>query len=256
MPNVSNKAYGLTTLIPIKNGSVNNTAYSSRILDRLQDLPLNENSPMAKVPNTYLARFYVLNDVIYQEGEPANKSWGFFETCFNWLFYGKISVKEDHLKSKYLVFSSNFYGDLDVYLEGMWKAAADELKPIFEHCVAFERVTNESSFVDYIKDCQVETTFFFNGSVSPLTDENGHRYEDDRKYEEEDDVPLVVQLKSLYLKQEFSKFVYAHQGKSDEELQKSFEAFIKEVQPNELSGPTWKAGAATLENAEITSNNG
>ena len=44
---------------------------------------------MAKVPNTYLARFYILNDVFYQ-GFPA---------------------EEEHLKSKYLVFSSNFHGD-------------------------------------------------------------------------------------------------------------------------------------------------
>jgi hypothetical protein len=231
MPNINKKAYGLTTLCPIKNGSHQNTSYASIMRGRLQDLGTNEKSPMAKVPNTYLCRFYILNDVPYQGGEPAVKDWGLFKRWFQYIFYGKISVLEDHLKSKYLVFASNFYGDLDAYLEGAWNAASKELEHVFEHCVGFHKVKDETGFVEYIKKCQVETTFFFNGSVDPET--------------EEDDEPLAAHLKGLYLKQEFSRFVYQQQGKSDADLQKAFQEFVARTQPDNTSGPTWRAGSTT-----------
>ena len=106
MANRSGNAYGFTALIPIINGSIiidedSQQSHASKVRELLQQWPLNEKSPMAAVPNTYLCRFYVLNDVFYQ-GSPA---------------------EEDHLKSKYLVFSTNFHGELDAYLQGMWDSA-------------------------------------------------------------------------------------------------------------------------------------
>ena len=77
--------------------------YADVIRYQLQQLRVNEESPMARVPNTYLSRLWVLNDVPYQ-GRPA--------------------VLE-HLKSNYLVFSSNFHGELDDYLKGMWRDVED-----------------------------------------------------------------------------------------------------------------------------------
>src|SRR4051794_24209977 len=105
MANTSGNAYALTVLCPIRRGVPEQTAgnresYTALLRDVLQNLHVNERSPMARVPNTYLCRFWVLGDIPYQ-GKPA-----FLE----------------HLKSDYLVFSSNFYGELDPYLEGMWKA--------------------------------------------------------------------------------------------------------------------------------------
>ncbi len=77
--NVSGDAYGLTLLCPIKNGSDGDQSYAASLREYLENLDVDSQSPMAKVPNTYLARFYVLNDVFY-EGFP---------------------VVEEHLKSKY-----------------------------------------------------------------------------------------------------------------------------------------------------------
>ncbi len=204
MSNTSGQAYALTLLCPIINGSDQNQAFSDLIRDRLESMLLNNDSPMAKVPNTYLCRFFILNDVFF-EGHP---------------------FKNEHLKSQYLVFSSNFHGDLDAYLKGMWNSAQDMIKDLWEHCVAFDKVKSADDFIGYIKKCQLENSLFFNGST---------------------DDSLAEQLKSLYIKQEFSRFVHSNQGLSAEDLQASFNSFIKIAAPNNLDAPTWKAGSITAD---------
>ncbi len=193
-------AAGLTVLCPIINGNSGQQSYAMLTRAYLQDMPLNEHSPMARVPNTYLCRFYVLNDVFYQ-GAPA---------------------LEEHLKSKYLVFSTNYYGSLDDYLKTMWTQAEEKIKPIWEYCVGFDKVKTPADFAEYIKKCQVNNHLFFNGSTGD---------------------PLEEQLKTLYLKQEFSRFAYENQGRNAADLQKAFQEFITRTQPKNVTGPTWVAGA-------------
>lgn len=208
MPNISGKAYALTALCPIKNQHINNESYASLLRRILQELDEN-NSPFAKVPNTYLARLFILDDTIFES--------------FPHLL--------DKLQSKYLVFTANIHGDLDTYLEGVWENMQQEIKNIGQYCVGFDKVGSKATFIEYMKKCQVTTTFFFNGST---------------------DDSLEEQLKSLYLKQEFSKFVYAHQGVPPEQLLRDFKEFIAIVQPKNLASPTWRAGAGTLENVVVT----
>lgn len=208
MANESGNAYALTMLCPILPGSPPGAAsgetHTTLLRNVLQTMDLNEKSPMAKVPDTYLCRFYVLGDVFYQ-GHPALL---------------------EHLKSHYLVFSSNFYGPLDAYLEGMWSALKEQIPAILAHCIGSQTVRDAASFIEYVKKCQVTTTFFFNGST---------------------DEPLAQQLKNLYLKQEFSKFAFANQGKSPKELQDAFLEFVQRVQPANLDGPAWVPGAYHLD---------
>ena len=207
--NKNGNAYGLTVFVPIKHGYENNTSFDKLVLDKLQKLPLNEKSPMAKVPNTYIARFYLLNDVIYQGG-PA---------------------REEHLKNKYLVFSSNFHGDLDDYLTGLWEHAGEELRDLLQYFVGFEKVTSVASFIDYIKRCQVDNSLFFVGS---------------------NDKPLAEQLKALYLKQAFSHFAYLSQQFQSEgvlgerRLQEAFRRFVELARPNDLTQPTWPVAATEV----------
>jgi hypothetical protein len=193
-------AAGLTVLCPIVNGGDGQLSNAMRTRRHLHGMGPHSNSPMAKVPNTYLCRFYVLNDVFY-ESAPA---------------------KEEHLKSRYLVFSTNYYGNLEVYLEAMWEHAEDDIRAIWRHCVTFDEVDNAADFVGYMKKCQVKNHLFFNGSTGD---------------------PLAEQLKSLYLKQEFSRFVYENQSKSPQELKQAFQAFIARTRPDNLDAPTWVAGA-------------
>jgi hypothetical protein len=213
MANKSGNAYALTVLCPILPGVPHDSStgpdHLALLRNTLQTLHVNEQSPMARVPNTYLCRFWILSDVPYQ---------------------GNPSLLE-HLKSDYLVFSSNFYGELEPYLEGMWGALREGILAILAHCVGHESVHDASTFIEYIKRCQVTTTFFFNGST---------------------DEPLDVQLKNLYLKQEFSKFAFENQGKSAKELQQAFREFVARTQPTNLASPTWVAGAYHLDHVVRT----
>ena len=197
--NASGKAYGLTLLCPIKNESRGDRSYAEILRDYLENLPSEDQSPMAKVPNTYLARFYVLNDVFYQGHR----------------------FSEEHLKSKYLVFSSNFHGDRDAYVRGMWHSNEEGIRAIWKYCVAFDDVQDAQGFLGYVKRCQVDNALFFNGST---------------------DDSLAEQLKALYLKQEFTRFAYDSQGESPEQLQERFREFLERTQPLSLNGPTWLPG--------------
>jgi hypothetical protein len=208
MPNNNGRAYGLTTLCPLENDSEDDQSYAAIVKGLLRKLPLDEHSPFAHVPNTYLCRLFVLDDVFF-EGHPAG---------------------EDHLKSKYLVFIAELHGDLDTYLHGLWARAEGSLRSIWRYCIGFEDVHDSRTFVRYIKKCQVETTFYFNGS---------------------NDQPLAEQLKALYLKQELAKFAHAHQGEDAVTLQRAFREFIARVEPSNLAGPSWRPGASSLKDAVV-----
>jgi hypothetical protein len=209
MANTSGRAYGLTTLCPIINGQVSrinslsqssSESHDKEIRRILQALPLNENSIFANTPNTYLARLFILNDVFFQQGN---------------------DYKRDQLKSKYLCFNSNFHGELEPYLTSLWENNENQVREIWQHCVAFDQVSKAGDFVSYIKSCQVKTTLFFNGS---------------------NDEPLAQQLKALYVKQMFSEFVLTQQGNSGADIKQAFKYFLQRVQLNDIGSPSWKPG--------------
>ncbi len=231
MANQSGNAYGLTILSPIKNGHIAGVSYADRLRNQLQNWGLNNISPMAKIPETYLCRLFVLDDVVLESKPGCNFGSTLYSVLSNISDKYKFSTlpKEDHLKSKYLVFSTNFHtpvpGDSKTYLKNMWLSITDEIRSVWENCVAFDRVKNEETFIEYIEDCQLTTSLFFVGST---------------------DDSLVEQLKALYLKQEFTKFAVHHQGMAAADLQKSFKEFVQRVQPNNLAEPSWQAGQATL----------
>lgn len=227
MANVSGKAYGLTILSPIRAGHEAQRGFADIVRDRLIDWGTDFASPMAKVPNTYLCRFFVLDDV-YSQSLAAGDFY-YSITSFLSLFSKTIRLgslaREDHLKSKYLVFSTNFHGELDDYLRGMWQAASEEIKKIWQYCYAFDEVRDADSFIAYMKKCQLDTTLFFVGS---------------------NDEPLAEQLKGLYLKQELTRFAAEHQGMPAPQLQQAYRAFIQRVEPTNLAGPTWVPGQTTV----------
>jgi len=231
MATKSGNATALTVVSPIKNGVSGETSFADITRERCVGLPIHEESPLAKVPNTYLARLFVLDDVYYESLPASDCVFNFSDitSLFSDSARKKALPRKDHLKSKYLIFSSNFYGDLDAYLAGLWKnwsyvdynGNQHDVRHIWEYCVAFDRVTDTTSFIDYIKRCQLDASLFFNGST---------------------DDSLQEQLKSLYLKQEFTRFAVEHQGKNAAEIQQDFKAFIERVQPENLTSPTWPPG--------------
>lgn len=204
MANTFGNSYGLTTLCPIINGQEEQTSFDKITRRRIQRLQENEGSPFTRIPDTYFARLFILNDVFFQQGN---------------------DVARDHLKSKYLVFTSNFHGELEPYLRGMWNNAERDVRHIWEYAVAFDKVNNADDFIAYIKKCQLTTTLFFNGS---------------------DDHSLKQQLKALYIKQMFSEFALSQQGRSASEIRRAFNDFIARTEPDNLDGPSWEPGQTQL----------
>lgn len=233
MATKSGNATALTVLSPIKNGNLGETSFADITRERCLRLPIHEESPWLKYP-TPIWRACLFWITFFMNRCPLMIRFLIFPISrrFFPILHAKALPRKDTLKSKYLVFSSNFHGDLDTYLTGVWEkwsyidheGTQRDVRHIWEHCVAFDRVTDASSFIAYIKRCQLDASLFFNGST---------------------DDSLQEQLKSLYLKQEFTKFAVEHQGKSASEIQQDFKAFIARVQPENLEGPTWQAGKST-----------
>jgi len=233
MDNVNGNAYALTILSPIKNGFIQaeEIAYADKVRDLLQGWNMLPNSPMTRVPQTYLCRYFVLDDV-YTESLPGAGALDTFSDLLPYIpdFVRRGALpKGDHLKSKYLVFSCNFHGgpsgDVDAYLRGMWNAISDRIKEVWGYCYGFEQVNDAASFARYMKKCQLTASLFFVGS---------------------NDEPLEEQLKALYLKQELAKFAVANQGLSATVLRANYRDFIKRVAPANPNAPTWTAGMYRL----------
>lgn len=229
MANISGSAYALTTLSPIKAGLAPGTgaARADLVRQQLQDWNLLPNSPMTRVPQTYLCRFFVLDDV-YTESLPGGSAPDtlndFLPLVPDWLRRAAMPA-QDRLKSRYLVFSCNFHGgpqgDVDGYLRGMWGGIGEEIRAVWQHCHGFDDVRDAAGFAAYMRKCQLDTTLFFVGA---------------------NDDPLPEQLKALYLKQEFAQFAVQNQGLDAATLRANYREFVQRVRPAQLDEPTWPPG--------------
>jgi hypothetical protein len=226
--NKSGNAYALTMLCPIKPGVEGNRIYADLIRDQLESWNMASVSPMSLVPNTYLCRFFVLDD-IYTESLPGAGIWDALSDI------RLIPSNEqrlaalphtDRLQSRYLVFTSNLHGDVDDYLHGMWQSIHVEINTIWKYCYGFENVNDEVSFVAYAKKCCLDTSLFFVGS---------------------NDDSLAAQLKALYVKQEFSRFAKETQDLSASQLRLAYTAFMQHIKPRDVEQPTWKAGSTHVD---------
>ena len=186
MPNQSGNVYGLTILSPIINGADGDVSHDCAIRDYLARLPRDHRSPFARVSSTHLARLVVMDDVVFV-GTPA---------------------REEHLQSKYLVFETNFDGDLDTYLARMARDAAQEVHAVWRHCVGYPGVEDAAAFAAYMKKCQIETTFFF-ADVNNKT--------------------VQQTLRALKVQTGVAHFIEANQGKPAGELQTAFRQFLEKV---------------------------
>jgi hypothetical protein len=195
MPNQSGNVYGLTILSPILGGADGTISHDCAIRDYLSDLPRDHRSPFAKVSSTHLARLVVMDDVVFV-GTPA---------------------REEHLQSKYLVFETNFDGDLDTYLTRMAREAPEEVHAVWQHCVGYPGVEDPAAFAAYMKKCQIETTFFF-ADVNNKT--------------------VQQTLRALKVQTGVAHFIEANQGKSAAEIQVAMQQFLEKVRhaPEPLAG--------------------
>jgi hypothetical protein len=183
MGNQSGHIYGLTILSPIKDDPKAPISPSLAIRMYLAALPVDGTGPFGKVTSTHMARLVVLDDVVY---------------------FGAPSC-EEHLKSKYLIFETNFDGLLDDYLKELATKARTEVQEIWQHCIGFPGVSDIAAFVAYMKRCQVETTFYF-ADVNNKT--------------------LQETLDALQTQSAVSAFIEKNQGRPPAELREEFVAFL------------------------------
>ena len=194
MPNENGSVYGLTILSPIIDDDKATPSHDLQIRNYLAKLSTREDSPFAGAPGTHLARLVVMDDVIYV-GMPS---------C------------EEHLKSKYLIFESNLDGDLDTYLAGLAANIPGHLDAIWKHCVGYPGAANRKAFVDYMKACQLTTTFYF----AAVNDKS---------------VPET--LRALQTQAAVTEFIATHQGADPASLQRDFIEFAARLRSQPLPRP-------------------
>ena len=129
----SGQALALTVLAPIQAGQ------ESALADALGDLPVREGSPLARVPGTHFARFVVLDAPVY-EGEPQ---------------------KRDSWKASRLLFTSNFDGPLERYLDGLRTGLGAEGDDIFGHCVGYPGHVDAQAWTAWLLAHRVRSSLFF-----------------------------------------------------------------------------------------------
>jgi hypothetical protein len=194
MANENGSVYGLTILSPIIDDDKATPSHDLQIRNYLAKLSTREDSPFARAPGTHLARLVVMDDVIYV-GMPS---------C------------EEHLKSKYLIFESNLDGDLDTYLAGLAANIPGHLDAIWKHCVGYPGAANRQAFVDYMKACQLTTTFYF-AAVS--------------------DKSVPETLRALQTQAAVTEFIATHQGADPASLQRDFIEFAARLRSQPLPRP-------------------
>jgi len=187
MANQSGQIYGLTILAPILGEDDHlDIGHATAVRWYLAGLPQDHTGPFAKISSTHFCRLVVMDDVVFV-GSPA---------------------REEHLKSRYLVFESNFDGDLDTYLTRMAREIPDLVDAVWKHCVGYPGVADPAAFAAYMKKCQITTTFFFADVNNKTVDQT---------------------LKALQVQSDVSHFIAKNQGKPAVELQSAFRILLERM---------------------------
>ena len=131
--NMSGQAYSLTMLAPILEG------HETRLAQYLDALQEGAASPLARVSGTHFARWVVIGDVVYETHRQ----------------------KRDRLTLARLLFTSNFDGPLEPYLEAVRTGLGDVADEIWSHCAGYPGSADASAFARYVRSHQIESSLFF-----------------------------------------------------------------------------------------------
>jgi hypothetical protein len=130
--NVNGQAYALTVLTPIVPGE------EAALTSYLQALT-HDTSPFAKLPRTHFGRWVVVPKFIQAKGQP----------------------KQDVLTTQYLLFTSNFDGERDSYLDDLCRELSAEAQEIFGRCVGCPKPAAGAELKRYLLHNQIKTGFFY-----------------------------------------------------------------------------------------------
>ena len=126
-------------------------------------------------------------------------------------------AKVDRLKSRYLLFTACFDGELEDFLEAMRTQAGGNVETLYRHCVGFPGVADAGAFRDWMMRCKVYSTFFF-----PAYPE----------------ATLPGVLRALDTQRRVAAFALAHQGRDDAAaLLHDFRTFLGALQTAPTPAP-------------------
>jgi hypothetical protein len=195
MPDKSGQISGLTIFSPVKIAPHLCVWHEEQLRGVLKALARDEHSPFAQMRNTHLCRLQLLEDVVFMNN-PA---------------------KYEQLASSYLIFEANVDGEARPYFESMAREAPAEVEAIWSHCVGYPGVKVPRAFADYMRRCQLTTTFYF-------ADVN--------------DKTVGQAMRALKVKVMLGDFVAENQLKRGIELKAAFQEFVSAVRaaPDPLPG--------------------
>jgi hypothetical protein len=139
----SGQARTLTILAPIQPGQENHLA------DELADLPLGDGSPLARVPGTHFARWVVIDEPVYS-GRPQRR---------------------DTWRTARLLFTSNFDGPLNDYLESLRLGLGADADALFRHCIGYPGSADAQAWTAWMYAHKVATAMFFAAYGEQTVDE-------------------------------------------------------------------------------------
>ena len=131
--NRSGQAYGLTVLTPILDDEV------SALAADLDTFGSEDASPLARLAATHFARWVIIEDVVYEGGRQCR----------------------DALTASRLLFTSNFDGPLDAYLEAMRTDLGEDADAVWGHCAGYPGRADAAAFAAYFRNHQLESALFF-----------------------------------------------------------------------------------------------
>src|SRR3954469_11746254 len=118
------QARALTLLVPIE------AARASELSVALAALGTGDESPLARVRGTHFARWVVLDQLVYQ-GPPQ---------------------KRDAWKAPRLLFTSNYDGPLDPYLEALRTGLGVDGDAIFGHCAGYPGSADARAWTHWLRE--------------------------------------------------------------------------------------------------------
>jgi hypothetical protein len=129
--NTSGQATAFMALTPIRSGSEAELRAYLEALGRV-------GSPLARLGGTHFARWVILDDWVNDPSQP----------------------RVDHLQSHYLIFTSNFDGPLDPYLDELCTKLAPESPDIWGRCVGCPPDATGPELKAYLLHNRIDTGFF------------------------------------------------------------------------------------------------
>jgi hypothetical protein len=130
---VCGQAGTLTVLAPVE------PARATELAAALDDLLGGDESPLARVHGTHLARWAILDQPVYQ-GPPQ---------------------KRDTWQAPRLLFTTNFDGPLDSYLEALRTGLGADGDTIFGHCQQYPGSANPQAWSAWLLARGVPSALFF-----------------------------------------------------------------------------------------------